>query len=1024
MPKKKQSKNRSFVVISDLHVHPWASMATGDGAQNSRLRNSLRVLKQSLEYAWKHNIPWVFGGDLVHTAGYALNVVLSEVINVLGQYPSVVKLVVWGNHDSRGVGGAVTLEQTVWGALESAVENLVVLDTTCTTKWQSPTLSFSGVGAQPNSTVFDYAEPADVGIYHGTVKGSVGPNGHVFRDGLLDPAELLKRHRFVVAGDIHHPQQIDAPPGQGILVPGSPEHQNFGDVGEHGWWVVTIPEGDGNPEVEFMRSGSPEFRTVLWPRQVLDDGNFYRVISVNPGTKLPANAIAVAPQPTTVETRDVLRGIHGVEVLQAWLSAEPPAQGQGAVAVADYLAVGRSLLGSQEARALQSFALKRIALHNFCSYEDVEFVVRPGTWLVLGKGRDYPSNGAGKSTLFEGLFWLLFGRTTKGLSGDEVVRWGADTQAMVWGEFVDASGNKLLVVRKRGGNSTLEVEENGVPWEDVSVTAMTEKLGLRLGLTPALFQALAYFSQERLLLFAASTDGERKDMLGDLIGLAAYQDAATAASLELARCESERSACVGRLRALGDGLTDIRLALGQAEAQVAQWEQDRGARREEAEKVLTDFHLRLEENRLKLIEENSKHFLERIRQRQRELRDQASTASAQLAQPWPAPVSPEQAAQSRAAADAERAAMIRVIATREASEEAVKRCQRALEAAQEVLSTGVCPTCLQVVTGEHKQRCLAPAEADLKLAVAGLERLKKDEARIIPIAAGLKAKADQDALGVIAAQEVAKWNQVWEKAQQWLKELEQEEKEVDARVAAQVGQLLAAKQAELQAAVVRVQEEPNPHQSAVDTLRARLKEVGEVFDDVERTQRGLQRDIAVFDYWKKGFSKQGIQSLLMDEVAGAFNATRGFIIPALTQGVYDVQFSTLSRTKSGEARERTEFQVYERGKLVPYEALSGGQRRRIDVGVMLVLVKAVANWMQVPGVLGLLVLDEVFGFLDASGAEGLMEALREMREVVPTIFVVSHDAALQSLFSQVLVVEQDQNGVSRIVEHQNQPATV
>jgi DNA repair exonuclease SbcCD ATPase subunit len=91
---------------------------------------------------------------------------------------------------------------------------------------------------------------------------------------------------------------------------------------------------------------------------------------------------------------------------------------------------------------------------------------------------------------------------------------------------------------------------------------------------------------------------------------------------------------------------------------------------------------------------------------------------------------------------------------------------------------------------------------------------------------------------------------------------------------------------------------------------------------------------------------------------------------------------------------------------------------------MLTLVKAVSRWMRVPGVCGLLVLDEVFGFLDASGAEGLVEALREVQEVIPAIFVVTHDAQLQALFSQVLVVEQDAQGVSRLQSGPGSPRTV
>src|SRR5689334_19905587 len=81
---------------------------------------------------------------------------------------------------------------------------------------------------------------------------------------------------------------------------------------------------------------------------------------------------------------------------------------------------------------------------------------------------------------------------------------------------------------------------------------------------------------------------------------------------------------------------------------------------------------------------------------------------------------------------------------------------------------------------------------------------------------------------------------------------------------------------------------------------------------------------------------------------------------------------------------------------------------------MLTLVMAVSEWMQVPGALGLLVLDEVFGFLDAAGAEGLMEALRAVEERIPAIFVVAHDPQLQSLFGKTLHVEQDDQGISHL----------
>lgn len=108
---------KRFVVISDFHSHPWSAFSTGDGLRNSRLLRTLTILEDSLRYAQEHSLPWLFAGDLIHTAGYGLNVVLAGITEILVRYEAVPKAVVWGNHDARGVGGRITIEQTIFASL-------------------------------------------------------------------------------------------------------------------------------------------------------------------------------------------------------------------------------------------------------------------------------------------------------------------------------------------------------------------------------------------------------------------------------------------------------------------------------------------------------------------------------------------------------------------------------------------------------------------------------------------------------------------------------------------------------------------------------------------------------------------------------------------------------------------------------------------------------------------------------------------------------------------------------------------
>lgn len=363
----------SFVLLSDLHAHAWAAFAKGDGGNNSRLQHSLRILRASLERAREKDIPWVFAGDIVHTAGFTLNVVLAELTNVLLDFPDVVKLAVWGNHDARGVGGRILFQQTVLATLSRVVPQFIVLDPSMEGVVRPvPTrggLTFSGAGYQPRGELLQYAMPSDVGIYHQTIGGTKGPNGFVLEEGV--PAEeLLKRHRVVVVGHVHHWQYHPAGKGaQMLLIPGSPEHQNFGDEGVHGWWEITIPKGHGAPEATMIPGGSPEFRTVESPREVKNDGHFYRVRSAKAGEALPAGAVAIAPSPTSIENRNLLQGARGDQVLSVWLKEQPP---ESDIPLERYMDVGRSILGAAEVQNLRPLRLTALSLYNFCSYEEQE----------------------------------------------------------------------------------------------------------------------------------------------------------------------------------------------------------------------------------------------------------------------------------------------------------------------------------------------------------------------------------------------------------------------------------------------------------------------------------------------------------------------------------------------------------------------------------------------------------------------------------------------------------------------------
>lgn len=1107
-----------FVVISDLHIHPWTAFAKGDGLENTRLQQSLRVLDSSLDFAAAHEIPWLFPGDLVHTAGYALNVVLAGVSRVFAKYPDVVKIAVWGNHDARGVGGLISLDQTVFPALAQGLPNFIVLQPGVTVEHEG--LLIAGAGYQPRADLLELGDGADIGLFHQTIRGSVSPGGFVLTEGIESEA-LMAKYRIALVGHIHHKQQLDAPKGQALLIPGSPEHHNFGDLDEHGWWVLDVPKAKKtNPKVEFMAGGSPQFVTVDSPDQVKNDDNFYRVRVVLDKHDLPENATFIAPEPTSIEERGLLHGVSEVEeILQVWLQTAPPPTPAGLEHADDcpiglggfcecpaldqhdlgeYLTTGRQLLEAQDPVRLRPMRARRLHLKNFCSYEDQEFEVQDGLWLVVGKARDYESNGAGKTTLVgEALYWLVFGLNTKGLSADEITRTG-ETHCEVSSTLYEVNGPGVLeVARSRvSGKPSLRVTEDGVPWEAASSDEMTRKLTRYLGLTPEIYQNLGYFSQEKLLLFASSTDGERKNVLADLIGLSSYNEAATAAATSAGDFDRKREQAEAYKHIRTEQLEEKQAGLLAGQERTTLWDNNKAERvaglesaaqaiersnrvplaKEKLTKVIDrasalqarfasrwmDALPAVEESIRERLVRDTEGRLEVVAEQRRKLIEGESLTrfgGPEKARPFVASV-PQVASEHAKAIAARNSVRLAKQAADVVTATARGRKVSALQqvttleseraAALVSLGEGVCPTCQQAISDEHRTSCLAPLDAKLQTAKEAVTTLggevEQAEASASDLAASL-AEAES------AVTKFAEYDAALATLEAALRRLDELDDERSALERQNAGQIEQAKQqasaqqdaavqayntrkaqavqraerfvrsleaehtrqhAEAQTALAKEQATVNPHINTLAELVEGIQETQEKLTRLDRDIAGHTRQAAIYNYWKKGFSKQGIQSLLMEEISSLFNKNRGAVFPVLTQGVYDVQFSTISRTRQGEPREKTEFIVYQHGEQIPYGYLSGGQRRRVDVGIMLVLAQSVSEWMGVPGILGILTLDEVFGFLDSSGAEGLMEALQQIQQQIPTIFAVTHDSHLQSLFPQMIHVAQDEHGVSRV----------
>ena len=979
-----------IVVISDIHLHPWSAFSTGDGASNSRLLQTIKVVEESLKYALKNNAPWICAGDMIHTIGFVDNAVLNIWIKLLRDYHGVKKFAISGNHDTRGRGGILNENESVLTAFAEADPNFYILDGGQVQMWHDgPTIY--GTPATPKGQPIHLGPGGDIGLFHGIVEGSITASGYVLPHS-LPLKELQDLYKISIVGDIHHPQKFP-----GVLIPGAPEHHNFGDHGDRGWWVV---EMDTDPPAMLQRvSDSPQFLTVTSVEDVRDDGNFYRVKGEVTGP-LPPNATAVASPPTIVQSREPVSGDVG-DFLRRWMKeAKPPGDSTAVFnAGMELMETSGEILSPRPARLLF------VEARNFMCYEHLTHQVLEGTTLVTGQSRDFTSNGAGKSTIFEAMYWCLFGKTTKGVAAEEVIRDGAKICTVRL--IIDLGGKALTIERVRDVDGVkVTAHLDGVAIEGASTIAVTRKVCARLGLTPEIFRALGYYSQEKVFLFSRATDAERKEVLSDLVGLSVLQTASAGAGSEYAditqRVEKDQTILDEKEHNLIWATSSVTQAIEKDES----WQQEMMQKIEDA-----DFEIEVLEGggSNRWLQDHATETEGKITELEYTIvrNQQRYETESKLAE-----------AEDLIALRDEKLGEERVLSElakkyKDALFKRVERqgaCTRAttlLEKYQGLEPGEACPLCNQEVDQSHIDMMIEAVTSELDEAVAnwreadafsdGLNKELEDQGKVIG--------KIQDRLD-----DISKWIRVRD-ASQGIIEQNKATLEIYRTQLEDLGrqaiQLVSDR-------VAILKKEPNPYADAMkDWIEQESSLAGDIHEIKEEIKLGTA-ELDILKYWKKGFGKQGLQSIMLDSLAGDFNAIRSDVFPVLTRGVFDVQFSTLSTTQTGEVREKTDFYIQMHGRRVSYNSLSGGQRRRIDVGTMLCLALAQSKMWNTPGVLGMLILDEIFDFLDVDGAEAVCEVLEEINAVIPSIYVVSQRTEMKSLFPQQLEVIQGDDGISRI----------
>lgn len=191
--------------------------------------------------------------------------------------------------------------------------------------------------------------------------------------------------------------------------------------------------------------------------------------------------------------------------------------------------------------------------------------------------------------------------------------------------------------------------------------------------------------------------------------------------------------------------------------------------------------------------------------------------------------------------------------------------------------------------------------------------------------------------------------------------------------------------------------------SVIDSLRKQLSEA-------QPEATGLQDRIAKIKLLEKAFSKDGIPSLILEQMVPSIEEQANRILDDLSADGFSIRFVTQEqfRSKSG-LKETMRIGVVDgSGVMRDIATYSGGESFRINFAIRLamslVLAKRSGARMET------LVIDEGFGSQDATGVARLLEAIRQAEAYFKNVVVVSHVPEVKDAFQGIVVERQPIHG--------------
>lgn len=681
---------------------------------------------------------------------------------------------------------------------------------------------------------------------------------------------------------------------------------------------------------------------------------------------------------------------------------------------------------------------KTLTVNNFMSIKSMKIDLdNQGLVLINGINLDNPSarsNGAGKSSIIESLVYAVYGKTIRGIKADAVVNKNVGKNMKIFLDIVDDDGSEYRIARYRKhrvNKNSSKLYKNGVDITPKSEADFNNAVADLLQADYLTFTSSLLYSAESFK-FTSSTDAEMKSTFDMMLGLETFTKCLEIARNSKKSIEGEISNITYKIDTIQEKLSRIAEEIEDNCTKEKEFEEEHKERISELQSDADEIGIEIDKLNDDAVSINKS--IKKAEKAVESAKNKVESAKEDMSQIDELKEAISDTKSSIKSIENEIKSKKGIM---EYHEETIEKENKNIEKFnakikkflrdKEKLDDGIgqpCPTCGQPLTKE----CLMPAkmEYDEKISQeqenidnkqgfidrtnADIEKIKgeiqESSEELEQLKSDLSAfnEALELADDIVSAYDYAQ--EQYDDARDKLTSVKSDLKVVDSKIKTKVDE-----HNRMLRLVETERKKTNPYSDIIKKLKEEQKEYGDNIVEMKDSISGKLEEKSILEFWEKAYSNQGIKSFILDDITPFLNKRVNKYLEKLASNHIEVVFSTQSKTKSGELREKFSIEINNADGGKEYISNSSGERRRIDIAVNLALQDLVASRSNKK--INIAIFDEAFDTLDDIGTEHVIEVLQELSNEKSSIFVISHNEHLKSYFSNILTVIK-KNGCSSI----------